>query len=216
MKIHLALFATLTSCMALANETNSVNLLPSKDKELQLPYAQSQKIEFVCSWDAGKRPTVLEFTARIDTPAKEASTGGPVPLLKIELNGQLLGETTESGKPRLLNKPLKSSRDLKTAEVVWFEPPHWALMYCGSSNPPANDYTPHEGSPVRFVLDVTDYVNSKTKNEFVFTYHKTMVGEQTLAESCRATGTGEATVVFGEMAVRPRKDSDGFQPKSKP
>ncbi|MBI4023402.1 MAG: hypothetical protein HY360_00370 [Verrucomicrobia bacterium] len=121
MKIHIALFAALMPCLVLADDINSINLLPNKDQELQLPYAQSQKFEFVCPWDASKRPTVLEFTARIDTPSK-----------------------------------------------------------------------------------------------IVFTCHKTMVGEQTLAEYCRANGMGEATVVFGEITVRPRKDSDEFQRRSKP
>jgi hypothetical protein len=185
-----------------------IRLHPPTDKDLQLPYGETKKIEFLCPWDATKKPTVLQFDGRIDTPKKDASTGGPVDLLRVELNGRLLDG------PRLLNKPLTSPRDpsIRT-EVVWYAEPNWALMYCGSWTPPANEYTPKQGSPVRFVLDVTDLIHPNATNTLVLTYPKIMVGEQTLAEHCRERGLGDATVVLGELQIRPRKDSDVFQPK---
>lgn len=214
MKLNLTLLAALVPLAALAGDT--VHLLPAKDKELQLPYGETKTIEFVCPWDATKKPTVLEFHGRIDTPSKDASTGGPADLLKIEINGQPLAAETQDGKPRLLNKPMKSPRDPSIrSEVVWFTEPHWALMYCGSWTPPDNVYSPREGSSVRFVLDVSDLVRANATNELVFGYAKSMVGEQTLAEHCREMNLGDATVVLGDLQIRPRNESDVFRPSPK-
>lgn len=210
-KTLIAWVGVFTFYAACADEPASISLLPAKDKELTLDYGQSHRIEFECPWDILKIPVVLEFTARIDTPPTEASSGGPVLILKIELNGEILKESDENGRPRLLNKPLKSKREFKDSDVVWFEKPFWSLMYCGSWDPPSNQYTPFQGSPVQFVIDVTDRLNSKKKNEIVLTYREVLVDELTLADACRAGGMGDATIIFGEMTLRPLRNSDMFQ-----
>jgi len=208
LKAVLQTLLPLVVCPSLAFAQDSIRLIPAKDKELQLLFAATTNLSFVCAWDASKKPTVLEFNGRIDTPTRDASTGGPVDLLRIELNGVLLDGS------RLLNKPLTSPRSpLISSEVVWFTEPHWGLMYCGSWTPPDNEYTPKQGSPVRFVLDVSNTIRANATNTLTLTYRKSMVGEQTLAEHCRAGGLGDATVVLGELQVRPRKESDAFQPK---
>ncbi len=177
---------------------------------MELPYGKQKTVEFVCPWDHTKIPTVLDFKARIDTPGREASSGGPVPLLTIELNGVTVEPTMAGSKPRLLNKPLKFSRPSGDAPS-WFDSSRWALMYAGSFDPPPNDYTPKQGSPVQFVLDVTDLLRSNATNKLALTYFRVMTADAdghsiTLAEHCHKGGYGDATVLLGGMQLRPRNE----------
>ncbi|MBI4024199.1 MAG: hypothetical protein HY360_04405 [Verrucomicrobia bacterium] len=200
--------ALVLMCAAASAQNEPVKLIADASGEMEIPYGEQRTIEFTCPWDGAKTPTVLDFQARIDTPGKTKLTGGPCPLLTIELNGDALdGE-------RLLNKPLKSARE-RSSECIWYERPKWGLMYTGAWDPPANDYTPKAGSPTRFVLDVSDFLKAKEKNKLVLTYCDCMVNDEktggenvTLAEYCHRQGHGDATLMFGEMCVRPRKDTD--------
>jgi len=185
-----------------------VDLIVDKEGKLELPYGEQKNVEFTCPWESSKIPTVLDFQARIDTPGHIPLTGGPIFILSLELNE----ETLDSA--RLLNKPLKSAR-AKSSECVWFTRPKWALMYAGAWDPPPNDYTPKVGSPTQFVLDVSDLLNAKARNKLTLIYCEVTVSlgaddqdRIPLSEHCRRNKLGDATILFGEMQLRPRKDTD--------
>lgn len=210
--ISIALLALMAIVRLAAADAEQVNLIVDKDGELELPYGEQKTVEFVCPWDGAKVPTVLDLQARIDTPRHPPLSGGPIPILTIELNGEPLEGD------RLINKPLKSARE-NPSECVWFVRPKWCLMYAGAWDPPPNSYTPQDGSPVRFILEVGDLLNPKGKNKLAFIYCETLVGSGSgdqaervpLSTHCRRNNLGDATILFGGMVVRPRKDSDVFK-----
>lgn len=189
-------------------QSEPVKLIADSGGETEVPYGEQRTLEFICPWDPVKTPTVLDFQACIHTPGKPKLTGGPALLLTIELNGEPLDGS------RLLNKPIKSERKCPSA-CVWYERPKWGLMYSGSWDPPPNDYTPNIGSPTRFVLEVGDLLKAGEKAKLVLVYCDSMASDEqndnekvTLAEYCRRRGQGNATLLFADMVIRPKKDTD--------
>lgn len=164
----------------------SLTLAPD---DFRLPLQKQQTWQF--QTQPTTRQVVLNFRARIDNP----STLGSTNMLKVALNGQVVGLKTPRRQMRVLNKSNKFAWT-DPPSLNWFIPPdQWRLAYAPDFEVLAK--TPYYGEEAyHFTLDVSDLIRPG-ENTLIFTH----TGNPDIARNARS----DLTIVFRDLRLEVRE-----------
>ena len=157
--------------------------------DYRLELQKTEKLQFMAPELAGKQ-VVLAFRVRIDAPGTIGSTN----LLRLDLNGTVVGLKTPRRQMRLLNKPSKFAWS-DPPSLNWFVPPaQWRLAYAPDFEV-LKEKQYYGAAAYEWVLDVTDLVKPG-ENELVFTH----TGNPDIARNAKS----ELTVLFRDLRLEVR------------
>ncbi|MEN6302916.1 MAG: hypothetical protein ABFD96_09345 [Armatimonadia bacterium] len=157
--------------------------------DYRLELQKTEKLQFVAP-ELGGKQVVLAFRVRIDAPGTIGSTN----LLRLDLNGTVVGLKTPRRQMRLLNKPSKFAWS-DPPSLNWFVPPaQWRLAYAPDFEV-LKEKQYYGAAAYEWVLDVTDLVKPG-ENELVFTH----TGNPDIARNAKS----DLTVVFRDLRLEVR------------